>query len=281
MRYSCDQCEYSATKASNLKIHKRNVHEGVRYPCEQCEYVASEESSLRQHTKSKHDGIRFPCDQCEYVATRRSILNQHKKSKHEGVRYPCDQCEYAATRKADLNSHKKSKHGERKYKCDHCEFAATTPSKLNLHKNRHIVKKSRIFEFKCDMCDYVASHSKILKLHRENGHFGSEQINDKSSKKVVQPSEYVSIATSSMDIEGSEIKEENVDDPLSLAEIEPIVDDVLDPGGADVSANIKQETDSCDLESIIDIEEDLVLKTETSDLTEFIHEVDYCCEPIT
>ena len=60
--------------------------------------------------------------------------------------------------------------------------------------------------------------------------------------------------------------------PLSLVEIEPIEEDVLDPGAADVSANIKQETDSCDLESIIDIEEDLVLKTEPSDLTEFIND---------
>jgi len=252
--YSCDQCEFNGSR-SGLQRHKKAKHEGVRYPCGQCEYFASNTPNLRRHMKTKHES-RYPCDQCEHVATKKSSLNQHKRSKHEGVRNQCEQCEYTATRKAQLKAHKESKHGE--YMCDQCEFAAPRLSKLNRHKRvKHFVKKSRIFEFKCDMCDYVASHSKILKLHRENGHFESEQINCKSSKKVVQLPEYVSVATSSTDIEESEIKEENVDDPLSLVEIEPIENDILDPAAADVSANIKPETDICDFESIIDIEEDM------------------------
>ena len=36
VEYTCNQCEYVATKACNLKIHIENKHEGVRYPCSEC-----------------------------------------------------------------------------------------------------------------------------------------------------------------------------------------------------------------------------------------------------
>ena len=34
--FSCNQCEYVATRAHHLRIHVENKHEGVRYPCSQC-----------------------------------------------------------------------------------------------------------------------------------------------------------------------------------------------------------------------------------------------------
>ena len=81
-QYQCDECEYAATKVSNLKRHKESKHEGIRYTCDQCEYVTTGSSHLKQHIKSKHEGIRYPCDQCGYAATQLRYLKKHKESKH-------------------------------------------------------------------------------------------------------------------------------------------------------------------------------------------------------
>ena len=85
-----DLCDYAAPTSSDLGLHKKSKHEGIRYSCDQCEYTASKSSNLRAHKKAKHEGIRYPCDQCEYAATTSSNLRAHKKAKHEGIRYPCD-----------------------------------------------------------------------------------------------------------------------------------------------------------------------------------------------
>ena len=55
--YKCDQCDYSASHSSTLKIHKKSQHEGVKYRCNQCDYIASQSSNLKVHKKSKHEGL--------------------------------------------------------------------------------------------------------------------------------------------------------------------------------------------------------------------------------
>ena len=108
--YPCDQCEYVATKKSNLDRHKRIKHEGIRYPCDQCDFAASQQGHLKGHKEITHEGIRYPCDQCEYSAIKLSYLKIHKESKHVGIRYFCDQCECTYTCLSDLRKHRKHKH---------------------------------------------------------------------------------------------------------------------------------------------------------------------------
>jgi len=115
--YQCSQCDYVATRASNLKIHIEYKHEGVRYPCPQCEFAGTTASNLKNHIERKHEGVRYPCFQCEHVATRASDLKRHVESKHEGMRYPCSQCEHVATRASDLKRHVESKHLTFKHSC--------------------------------------------------------------------------------------------------------------------------------------------------------------------
>ena len=88
VKYTCNECEYVATKAGNLKTHRENKHEGVRYPCSQCEYIATQVSALKRHFKSQHEGVRYPCSKCDHSATDASNLKKHVESMHEGVRYP-------------------------------------------------------------------------------------------------------------------------------------------------------------------------------------------------
>lgn len=48
-----------------LKEHKKSKHDRIRYSCDQCEYAATKPSPLKTHMESKHEGVRYPCDQCE------------------------------------------------------------------------------------------------------------------------------------------------------------------------------------------------------------------------
>jgi len=110
--YQCSQCDYVATRASNLERHIKYKHEGVRYPCSQCEFTATTASHVKRHIESIHEEVRYPCSQCEYVARIASHLKSHVDSIHEGVRYPCPQCEFAATTARYLKIHVKNKHKE-------------------------------------------------------------------------------------------------------------------------------------------------------------------------
>ena len=54
LKYPCSQCDFKATRDSNLKIHIESVHEGIKYPCSQCDYKATQQSHLKRHIDSRH-----------------------------------------------------------------------------------------------------------------------------------------------------------------------------------------------------------------------------------
>ena len=85
IRYACDECEYVATRADNLKVHVENKHD-EKYPCSYCEYAATTASNLKIHAESKHEEVCYPCPKCKYAATTANNLKIHVESKHEGVR---------------------------------------------------------------------------------------------------------------------------------------------------------------------------------------------------
>ena len=60
--YTCDKCEYFATKATLFTEHIKNNHTGVKYPCDKCEFSATTEYSLKKHSESKHETVRYFCN---------------------------------------------------------------------------------------------------------------------------------------------------------------------------------------------------------------------------
>ena len=54
IRYECNQCDYTASQQSNLKVHKQSIHEGIRHECSQCNYLATTKGHLRSHQKRIH-----------------------------------------------------------------------------------------------------------------------------------------------------------------------------------------------------------------------------------
>ena len=81
VKYSCEQCDYKATKG-NLLTHIKSIHEGVKFPCGQCDYKAKWKKALLTHMKSTHEGVKFPCEQCDYKATEKGNLLRHIKLIH-------------------------------------------------------------------------------------------------------------------------------------------------------------------------------------------------------
>ena len=84
LRYKCNQCEYKATRKTNLTAHIQSVHEGLRYVCNQCEYKATWKCNLATHIETVHEGVRYGCDQCEYKSAQQDYLRKHKQFKHAG-----------------------------------------------------------------------------------------------------------------------------------------------------------------------------------------------------
>ena len=93
--------------------------------------------------------------------------------------------------------------------------------------------------YSCDLCEHTGSQSQ-------------------NESQITEP---VFIETSNISDETEIKKEENIDDPLSLIKIEQFEINIFrdDP---EISSSVKQETDLCELDSKIRIEEDFVIKSE-------------------
>lgn len=109
-RYTCDQCDHTASTPSKIRLHKEVKHLGFRYSCDECDYSSPSTRKLKEHKEVKHLGIRYPCDKCDFASTTTCNLKKHKNRMHEGIRYPCDKCEYSAGDLGHLSRHRQSKH---------------------------------------------------------------------------------------------------------------------------------------------------------------------------
>ena len=110
-KYSCDQCDYNATRAGHLNRHIQNIHNGVKYACDQCDKQFTLQNKLKIHIQNIHEGIKYACDQCDKQFTEKDSLNRHIHSVHEGVKYACGYCDHQTNRQDSLSVHIKKMHG--------------------------------------------------------------------------------------------------------------------------------------------------------------------------
>ena len=69
----------NATLVSNLKQHKKSLHEDVKYECFECELKFTKLDNLKIHIESIHMGVKHQCDECDSKFTQ---LKKHEKSIH-------------------------------------------------------------------------------------------------------------------------------------------------------------------------------------------------------
>ena len=108
---SCDSCDYVATKAYSLSVHKRDKHSEQVFYCDQCSFNACIKSNLKRHIKRQHvTGDMHSCDKCGQQFTQLTNLKIHIQSVHEGMKFSCPHCDFQASQKGNLNTHIKLKH---------------------------------------------------------------------------------------------------------------------------------------------------------------------------
>jgi len=56
-KFPCDECQYSATTKSNLKIHVLAKHLGVKFPCKYCDFQGSTKGNTYSHMKNMHSAM--------------------------------------------------------------------------------------------------------------------------------------------------------------------------------------------------------------------------------
>ena len=84
----CNECEFTTRQDSNLRRHKKAVHEGITRTCEDCDYSAPSFSQLKAHIDSTHLIIRHECDVCRKVLLSKPRLMAHK-TLHTGANPFC------------------------------------------------------------------------------------------------------------------------------------------------------------------------------------------------
>lgn len=106
-RYSCDICNYSASRGSRLNYHKK-VNHGValdaKYaiksaPTKQCYICGSFIKNWRRHVMKVHLNIRnFFCDMCGIGTFFKSDMSRHviqvhiKKEQKQREKFYCESC---------------------------------------------------------------------------------------------------------------------------------------------------------------------------------------------
>ena len=61
--FQCEQCNFTAKRQDQLKIHVDSVHEGILFSFKQSEFSAKSKHTMNTHNQSVHEGIVFQCKQ--------------------------------------------------------------------------------------------------------------------------------------------------------------------------------------------------------------------------
>ena len=111
--HQCENCDYKAKDAPNLKRHKQQVHDidVVYHQYDSCDFKTKQPGNLKRHKQFIHNiGIVrwFHCDSYEYKAKLADSLTKHKRYVR-GILViwrHCDSCEFKSKQASHLKKHK-------------------------------------------------------------------------------------------------------------------------------------------------------------------------------
>jgi len=92
--YSCDKCDASFARFTELAAHQRALHP-KRHICEECGKAYQREAHLREHTRRVHAEGLHMCTRpdCGQVFSTASSLQVHMRARHLGLRpFTCKWC---------------------------------------------------------------------------------------------------------------------------------------------------------------------------------------------
>ena len=109
---SCDECDFVAESASDLKLHVLSQHQ-ITYKCDQCEQECTTWNTFSNHLKMHLEMRTLKCELCDFVATSTRSLKSHMKRHVNDQRfvqqpleqYKCNLCGYVCHHLPSLKSH--------------------------------------------------------------------------------------------------------------------------------------------------------------------------------
>lgn len=111
--YTCQACNKTYKSQRSLRTHIRGFHLLLRpYKCAQCEFSASKNIELKMHMV-KHTGSKnFCCVVCSKSYGRKSTLREHMRIHVNDKRFKCEHCMHAFVQKCSWKTHMRTKHGK-------------------------------------------------------------------------------------------------------------------------------------------------------------------------
>ena len=104
----CDSCERTFSTNYQLRLHVEKVHLKIsKHKCNQCNKEMHSPSQLQIHIKSKHEGMKFECHLCNTLFSQMNYINRHMKIVHQETSkdYKCDICFLEYKNKGSLTLH--------------------------------------------------------------------------------------------------------------------------------------------------------------------------------
>lgn len=178
-QWSCDECDFQASRQSALTLHKQNKHkmeqnvsepvknidlsqeeENLLFVCEFCDKKFLSKRKWKKHilchTKSgpQDREIIQACSVCSETFSNSKNLQEHLKNVHnldEESKYNCDKCDKSFRLSRSLDIHLATHSNETPYLCDICGKSFKHGSNLSSHKKSHADSKAT-HRHACDLC---------------------------------------------------------------------------------------------------------------------------------
>ena len=199
--YECDLCENKFSHNSNLKRHKRKVHNLIL--------------EAPQHEPKKTD---VKCEICGKFLRHRSNLRKHIDAVHKGLKkFHCQICQLSVTSLMSLQRHLRRIHNvidpkksSTKSKNENCEICGELfENILYLQEHINLAHNDINVVYKCETCGDIFNSLEEQALHVQKSHKNEENSLENSNYeiKIEQPDEVSEKLANSQEL--SEIKQEN------------------------------------------------------------------------
>jgi hypothetical protein len=151
----CTECNFKTGSETNLRLHKKQVHELTLFKCDECGVNTRTINSLKNHILRKHKGTQidnltvntYNCELCDRTLPTELGRKIHtvKMHPHMAQHEKCDKCDLTFTSKAFMKIHKDKIHkgrtlkrhiedtSEKEYLCQTCNVNYRSKSGLKIH----------------------------------------------------------------------------------------------------------------------------------------------------
>ena len=136
--HTCEQCQATFRRASNLKIHLQRHLGNKPFTCTQCSASFVEEKNLKRHMVAHRTDRPHVCLECGLAFVESGNLTRHKLTHSGSKDFVCELCGAAFSKAHHLKDHLAS-HGEnnslglREYTCEECNHVFNNPFQLRKH----------------------------------------------------------------------------------------------------------------------------------------------------